>query len=187
MKNLKIAILTAGLTTLLFSCTKQSPNKISTEPPITFEQLQTKFGMKNSFSAYAKQKILQKHGTTNAFLNHVTQRLEFLKKQKKQRTGPTCYNVMFYNADYINGVHYFLPSNDFLMSAAQDAGFNFLSTCESTGSSSSCVASLIAGSVDQSLQSFLDDDQVDAGYILPCVSMLLSDCEILLDQEQMLN
>ena len=91
-----------------------------------------------------------------------------------------------YKINLEGGASFDCADDVYILDAAEEAGVDLHYSCRA-GACSTCAGKVISGSVDQTDQSFLDDDQIGQGFALLCVSYPTADCTIKANAEDDLN
>jgi len=92
------------------------------------------------------------------------------------------YKVQFLNKENNLDITIDCPDDKFLLEVAEEKKIELPYSCRA-GSCSTCLAKIIEGSVDQSAQSFLDNEELLNGFILTCIAYPTSDLIISTHEE----
>ena len=71
----------------------------------------------------------------------------------------------------------------FVLDAAEQQGVPTPYSCRA-GACSSCAGLVVEGDIEQSGNLFLEDDKLDKGWLLTCITYPKSDCTIKIDCEE---
>lgn len=197
-KNIIIKLLLVAV--IMCSCNSEDFTEIE---KVSFTKIQKVLNKKEVFSEKEKRYILKKFGTVENYYTFLTynmnnideirnqsrnKRLEKNSLQARVLTATADDRLFRYNVYLVlpdgstRRVWQWIWGDHTILESAEDAGIE-LPYAERAGSSSVCVARIMDGSISQPDQNFLDEDEMEKGFLLTCVAYATSDCRILTHQE----
>jgi len=187
MKNIKFLFF--GIVAFSLSCTNEQEVQ---NDELSFTDVEKLFYMKTSFSEVTKSAIIGKYSSVENYYNYGIQRKKELvnlnlinKTKSSSRTSSyTWYRVRLTNPAYDLNTTISVRWDDYILNSALEQGIDLPYSC-ACGAEPSSVAKQLGGlPADQAEQTFLNDDEIEAGWVLLDVALPRSDCSFLTHQEE---
>ena len=92
------------------------------------------------------------------------------------------YTVKAIDSEAVETV-FTIEEDEYLLDKMEEEGIDAPYSCKA-GACSTCAAKIESGTVNQEDQSFLDEEQLEAGFVLTCVAYATSDLVLQLGKEE---
>jgi ferredoxin len=178
MKTLKSKLVLFFLGVLLFGCKKNEIAEV--QKKLTIQDVAKELNFKVSGLAQVEERIIKKYKTVENWRKQIIA-LRAKKKEHPHQTNTRNTSGTATLTVNENGVYYTFNNMDTDMTIKdflETTGFN-MPPCDGVGCSPTCIAKLHSGWVDQSSQSFLNDCEIEGGYLLPCVAYCFGSVSII--------
>lgn len=162
---------------LIISCAKEKQPK-----ELSFADIEKEFGFDNPLTEISKILILDKYGNLENF-KKVLIKYKTIKNNFNTTLKSSQYFDVYISNDY-NEVHTCqCPDNLNIVDAFYARGVQLPYSCKS-GACSTCMMRIWGyGTVNQDDQSFLEEGDIEAGWVLSCVAYPTSDVDLNFDME----